>query len=68
MINWLVQLPNNIVPKQKYYQANAHRPMWRTHPRSGILLPMYYTLFTGVMAGSVYGAYQLVFGKPEEAS
>ncbi|KIM76400.1 hypothetical protein PILCRDRAFT_826404 [Piloderma croceum F 1598] len=63
MLSWLVDRPNRMLEKQRYYQ-NSTKPLWRRSPRASLLLTPYYALFTVTMMGSVYGAYDLVFGKP----
>jgi len=63
MLDSLINRPNRIREKQIYYQ-NSTKPLWRRSPRANLILTPYYALFTVTMMGTVYGMYDLVFGKP----
>jgi len=63
MLSAVVNKPNRILEKQKMVQSD-HRPIWYRLPRSRVYLGVYFTLFTVGIAGSGYGLYSLVKGKP----
>ncbi|KAI9000759.1 hypothetical protein BD414DRAFT_532590 [Trametes punicea] len=63
MLNSLVYKPNRVVEKQKLVQSQ-HTPIYYRLPRSRLYVSTYYAIFTAGVLSSVYGAYQLVKGKP----
>ncbi|KAG6868126.1 hypothetical protein C0993_007330 [Termitomyces sp. T159_Od127] len=64
LLSPLYNKPNRIIEKQRLYQNDPRKIMYRL-PRSGLYLGIYGALFTASSIGTVYGIYSLIRGKTE---